>query len=178
MSAGFAAYPLAAAAAGTAEVALAAAGVLTALAAPFYILWLEGKKHHAHSGVANPPSYTRDITDVPDGKHDPDDPPETIYHYTGNYVSDANEIGYGHREKKYIAHSFQNWAMHMYGQRYKFLTGVALAVARRRYRKWRLHGPYAQHTPLLRQIREEIDPFRSPRKKRPRKYTRSELYAL
>ena len=125
---------------------------------------------------ANPRSTRRDITDE---DPDPDDEPvsEMHYRFNGQHVSDANEVGHFHRERRFIIHSFQTWAMRVYGARYKMLTGVALAVARRRYRKWRLHGRYAQHTPLLRQIREEIDPFGSPRK-RHRKYTRSELYAL
>ena len=139
-------------------------------------------KHHKHPDAhAQPHSPRRDITDVDPDEDDDEPVSEMHYRFNGQHVSDANEIGHFDREKKFIRHSFQQWAMHAYGQRYKYLTGVALAVARRRYRKWKLHGPYAQHTPLRRQIREEamrpLDPFGSPRK-RPRKYTRSQLYAL
>ena len=131
--------------------------------------------HHHPDAHAEPHSTRRDITDEPDDE--PDHVDEIVYRYNGQHVSPSNEVGHLHREKRFISHTFQQWAQRVYGQRYKFLTTVALAVARRRYRKWRLHGPYAQHTPLLRQIREEIDPFGSPRK-RHRKYTRSQLYAL
>jgi len=134
-------------------------------------------KHHPNKpdAQAQPHSPRRDITDEPDDEPEPVS--EMHYRFNGQHISDANEVGHFDRERKFIIHSFQTWARHTYGQRYKYLTGVALAVAHRRYSKWRLHGPYAQHTPLLRQIREEIDPFGAPRK-RHRKYTRSELNAL
>jgi len=137
--------------------------------------WQKNGGTDAH---AKPHSTRRDITDVDPGV--PDEPVEEIhYRFNGQHVSDFNEVGSLDREKKFISHSFKQWAHHVYGQRYKYLTGVALAVARRRYRKWRLHGQYAQHTPLGRQIREEVmRPFDSPPRKRHRKYTRSDLYAL
>lgn len=133
--------------------------------------------HHHHSDAqATPHSSRRDITDVPDDV--PEAVPELTYRFNGQHISATNEVGNLDREKRYIAHSFQQWAMHVYGQRYKFLTGVLLAVARRRYRKWRLHGSDAQHTPLHRQIREEVmRPFDSPPRKR-RHYSRAQLYAL
>lgn len=133
--------------------------------------------HHSQPDAQAQPSKRRDITDEPD---EPDPEPEIHYRFNGQHVSDANEVGHLDREKRFIRHSFQQWAMHAYGQRYKFLTGVALAVARRRYRKWRLHGSYAQHTPLHRQIREEVmRPFDSPPRTRKRRhYSRAELYAL
>jgi len=126
---------------------------------------------------AKPRNTRRDITDLPDDEPEPTS--EIHYRFNGQHISDANELGHFDRERKFISHSFHSWALHVYGQRYKFLTGVALAVARRRYRKWSLHGRYAQHTPLHRQIREEaMRPFESPPRKRHRKYTRSQLYAL
>jgi len=130
---------------------------------------------------ANPRSPRRDITDVDPEPEPGDGAPEMHYRFNGQHISDSNEVGHLDRERKFIIHSFQTWAMRVYGQRYKMLTGVALAVARRRYRKWRLHGHYAQHTPLRTQIREEgmrMAGFDSPPRKRHRKYTRSELYAL
>jgi len=133
-------------------------------------------RHHHPDAHAEPHSTRRDITDT-DPDNEPEPVPEMHYRFNGQHLSDSNEVGHFDRERKFISYSFQQWATRVYGHRYKFLSTVALAVARRRYRKWRLHGPYAQHTPLLRQIREEIDPFGSPRKRR-RKYTRSQLYAL
>lgn len=184
------AYPLAF---GATEIGLgiAEAGFLAALAIPLYVLWLENHNSHKDSAHAQPkPSDRRNFgpaDDPPDGAggvHDPDDPPETLYHYTGNYIDDANEIGYGHREKKYIAYSFQNWAHHVYGNRYRILSGVALAIARRRYQRW-IHGhPRYMYTPLRRQVFNELNPFDSPqrpvgrtRRKR-RYYSSAELAAL
>jgi len=133
--------------------------------------------HHHPDAHAEPHSTRRDITDEPDDEPEPVS--EMHYRFNGQHISDSNEVGHLDRERRFIIHSFQTWAMRVYGARYKMLTGVALAVARRRYRKWRLHGRYAQHTPLHRQIREEVmRPFDSPPRKRHRKYTRSELYAL
>jgi len=174
------AYPLAEAGAAAAEAAaLRLFGFLCTL--PLLATAAVRGTHHPDKpdAHAQPHSTRRDITDDESSDDDePDHVPEVVYRYNGQHVSRNNEVGHLQREKRFISHTFQQWAHQVYGQRYKFLTGVALAVARRRYRKWRLHGPYAQHTPLLRQIREEIDPFGSPRKKRPRKYTRSQLYAL
>jgi len=134
-------------------------------------------RHHHPDAHAEPHSNEPD--DEPDDE--PDSVDDMTYRFNGQHVSSSNEVGHLDRERKFIIHSFQTWAMRVYGQRYKMLTGVALAVARRRYRKWRLHGHYAQHTPLRTQIREEgmrMAGFDSPPRKRHRKYTRSELYAL
>jgi len=172
------AYPLAEAGAAAAEAAaLRLFGFLCTL--PILSAAAIRGTHHPDKPEAHakPHSTRRDITDEPD--NEPDPVPETLYRFNGQHISDSNEVGHLDRERKFISYSFQQWAIHVYGQRYKFLTGVALAVARRRYRKWRLHGRYAQHTPLHRQIREEaMRPFESPPRKRHRKYTRSELYAL
>lgn len=137
--------------------------------------------HHHHSQPdAHATTHGRDITDDDD---QPEAVPEIHYRYNGQHVSDANEVGHLDRERKFIRHHFQMWAMHVYGHRYRYLTGIALDVARRRYRKWRLHGPHAQHTPLRTQVRQEVMRnigFETPprKRRRPRKYTRSELYAL
>ena len=136
------------------------------------------RHHHSEPDAHAQSSSRRDITDEPD---DTDDPPEMIYRYNGQHISPNNEVGHIHREKKFIYHSFEQWARNIYGQRYTFLGGAALRIAYRRYNKRRLHGPYAQHTPLRQQIREEvmrpIDEFGAPRK-RHKKYTRAMLHAL
>lgn len=137
-------------------------------------------KHHHHS--SNPeaqaqPSKRRDITDT----DPPGDDEEIVYQYTGQHIDASNEIGRYENERRFISRSFKTYLYRVYGNRYKFLSTVALEIARRRYKKWRAHGPYVQHTPLGRQVVRQIGEmsgFESPERPRRRKYSRAQLYAL